>query len=891
MVGTLLHSASLVERLLRPRSVAVIGAGTGGAEAPARRLLATLLAGGFGGAVMPVFPGLEAAGGVLAYPSTSALPLAPDLAVVSLPPAEASAALAALAARGAGGAVITGEAPAGLGPGGIAGLRVIGARSAGLIVPALGLNASFCPVMPKPGGIALICHDGGFARTVLDHAAAEALGFSHVVSLGRNDDLGFTAMLDWLARDGATRVVLLEVGRIKDRRGFLSAARAVARTRPVVALRTAPDHVPRAAAEPTDGEAAGADLVFAAALRRAGIVDVAGLEDMLDAATTLSRPRRMRGERVLIVSDAPSLGTLAAREAAACGAGLATPGAEAAGLSLLLGGEPAENPVIIPPGEPPNRLGEVVACASAIPGLADAVLAVHAPGPGAEDGVAAEALVAAHAAARDVPVIAAWPGGAAAERSRARLAEAGVPAFATIEAAARAVFTLIRERRTREAARELPPSTVLAVAPDRDTVRRLLAQVRAAGRSSLTEDEAAAVLNAYGIPIAQARVAADAASAAEAASALGPPVVLKVRSPDLPHKTDVGGVVLDLDSPDAVRAAANAMALRIARAAPGARQEGFLVQRQIGRAGARELFVRLGRDRLFGPAISFGQGGTASGIAADIAADLPPLNRALAASLVSRTRVARLLAGYRDHPPADLEAIYETLVRLSQLAVDFPDILEADVNPLVAGPAGVMALDAWIAIAPAPLSGTGHLAIAPYPAERVERVTLRDGRAVTLRPIRPEDADAHAAFFAKLTPEDVRLRFFAPIRALSPEQIARMTQIDYDREMAIIASREAETGTEETLGVMRIIRSGEEGEFAIVVRSDAKGGGLGSRLMRAGLAWARDAGIRRVVGDVLAENTPMLGFVRAFGFSVTRSADDPELMVAALDLAEAARPG
>jgi acetyltransferase len=887
MVSTLLHNALLhsrgpVERLLRPRSVAVIGDGAG-PDAPGRRLLATLLAGGFGGAVMPVFPGLEAIGGVLAYPSVEALPRAPDLAIVSLPATEAAAALAALAARGAGGAVITGEAPPGLGPGGASGLRVIGARSGGLIVPPLGLNASFSPAMPKTGGLALICHDGGFARAILDHAATEGLGFTHVVSLGRNDDLGFTAMLDWLARDGATRVVLLEVGRIKDRRGFLSAARAVARTRPVVALRTAPDQ--QAGPEPGDGATAGADLVFAAALRRAGIVEVTGLEDMLDAATTLARPRRMRGERVLVVSDTPSLGTLAAREIGATGATLPAPDAEAAAaLALLVGDGVVANPLLIPPDLPQNRLGEVVACAV---GLADAVLAVHAPGPdpGTQGGVAAEALAAAHAATRDTPIIAAWPGGAAAEAGRARLAAAGIPAFATIEAATRAIATLIRERRTREAARELPPSTVLAVAPDRDTVRRLLARVRDRGRSSLIEDEAAAVLNAYGIPTAPSRIAADAESAAEAAAAMGMPVVLKIRSPDLPHKTDVGGVVLDLDSPDAVRAAAHAMAARVARLAPAARTEGFLVQRQIGRAGTRELFVRLGQDRLFGPAISFGQGGTAAGIVADIAVDLPPLNRALATALVARTRVARLLGGFRDHPAADREAIHDTLVRLSQLAVDFPDIHAVDVNPLLAGPDGVVALDAGIAIAPAPLTGTAHLAIAPYPAGLVTHVTLRDGKAVTLRPIRPEDADAHAAFFAKLTPEDVRFRFFAPISALSPEQIVRMTQIDYDREMALIATREAASGTAETLGVMRIIRAGEEGEFAIVVRGDAKGSGLGSRLMRAGLAWARDTGIRRVVGDVLTENLPMLGFVRALGFTVTRSADDPDVMIAAIHLA------
>jgi len=400
------------------------------------------------------------------------------------------------------------------------------------------------------------------------------------------------------------------------------------------------------------------------------------------------------------------------------------------------------------------------------------------------------------------------------------------------------------------------------------------------------------VLNAYGIPTAPARVAADAESAAEAARALGFPLVLKARSADLPHKTAVGGVTLDLESAEAVRSAAEAMEARLARLAPDARREGFLVQRQIVRAGRHELFVMLARDKLFGPAIAFGQGGTAAGIAADVAADLPPLNRTLAEALVGRTRVARLLAGLRDRPAADREAIYETLVRLSQLAVDFPDIAAADVNPLVSGTGGVIALDAWIEIDPEPATGTRHLAIAPYPAELVRRITLRDGAAVTLRPIRPEDADAHAAFFARLTPEDVRLRFFAPIRALSPEQIARMTQIDYDREMAIIATTGdgADAAEAETLGVVRLFRTGAEAEFAIVVRSDTKGSGLGAALMRAGLDWAREAGIARVVGDVLAENEPMLGFVRRLGFTTTRSRDDPELMVAAIDLAATPTP-
>ncbi len=863
--------------MLAPTSIAVIG--DPGSDAPARQILQNLLSGGFSGPILPVSAGIAAAGGVLAYPDIAALPLAPDLAVVAGDAGFTATSLAALAARGAGGAIVTGALPPGPPP-----LRCIGAASYGLIVPALGLNASFCPRMPAQGGIALVCQTAGFARAVLDHAASEGLGFSHVVALGQNDDLGFTAILDALSRDGATRTVLLEVGRIKDRRGFLSAARAVARNRAVIAVRTMAD-------PEVDDEAevsVGADLVFAAALRRAGIVDVSGLEEMLEAAATLSRPRRMQGDRVLVVSAAGSLGTLAARAVQAAGARLATPdAAEATSLSLLLPG-PCEGPaLVVPESMPPNRLAELVAAAQGMTGLADAILAVHAPGPTAEQlDLTAEALAAAGSTTATLPIIAAWAGGASAEAGRARLLAAGLPAFPSIEAAARAIGILVRERRTREAARELPPRTVLAIAPDRETVRRILARARRTGRATLTEDEAASVLNAYGIPTAPTRVAADPESAALAAETLGFPAVLKIRSADLAHKTSVGGVVLDLDSADAVRRAAFAMEGRVARRAPTARREGFLVQRQITRGAGHELALRVVRDPLFGPAIGFGQGGTAAALAGDIAADLPPLNRTLAEALVARTRIGRLLAGWRDTPEADREAVYETLVRLSQLAVDFPDIAAIDVNPLIAGFAGVMALDAWIRIDPAPGSGTGHLAIAPYPAERVRTVSLRDGSTVTLRPIRPEDADAHEAFFARLTPEDVRLRFFAPIKALTPEQVARMTQLDYDREMAIIATR-GDGPAAQTMGVVRLIRIGDgtEAEFAIVVEGSAKGTGLAGQLMQAGLAWAREGGIRTVAGDVLAENAAMLAFVRRQGFTVTRSADDPELMVARIDLA------
>jgi acetyltransferase len=844
-------------RLFRPASVAVIGD-----DHAAACVLAHLRAGGFAGAIH-------------AADTVDALAEAADLAVVATgaPP---DAELATLAARGTKAAILTGPAPTTAGPR----PRFLGGHALGLIVPAQRLNASLAAAMPAPGPLALVGQSRGFARAVLDHAAAHGLGFSAVVGLGRNDDIGFTDALDWLSRDPGTSAILLEVSRIKNRRGLLSAARAAARGRAVVAIRTAPE-----TAEPA---ALPEDAVFAAALRRAGILCVEGLDAMLAAILTLTRARPLGGERIAVVSGTRALGALAARALAGHGITLAPPPAEAAqALGLLVPPANARaNPVIVADDAPPNRLAEVAAALAGLRGAADAVIAVHVPEPGgaAIASPAAEALATASAMPRGVPLLAVWPGEDGADRRR--LDAAGIPAFPTPERAAAAAALLVEHRRAREAARELPPRTVLAANPDRESARRILAAARRAGRLTLTEDEAFAVLAAYGIPTVPGRVARDPASAGAAAAALGFPAVLKIRSSDLPHKTAVGGVVLDLDTEAAVRAAAEAMAARVARRAPEARLAGFLVQRQVGRRDAQELAIRLGRDPMFGAAIGFGAGGTASAVLGDQAIGLPPLNLALAGELIGRSRIAGLLGGFRDRPAVDRAALAEVLVRVSQLAVDWPGITELDVNPLMAGPSGVMAVDAWIALDPAPVAGTAHLAIAPYPAELEQSVRLRDGRSATLRPIRPEDAEAHAAFFAKLSPEDVRRRFFAPIAALSAEQIARMTQIDYDREMAFIATAPGPDGAAETLGVVRIVREAAEpsGEFAVVVRSDLKGLGLGRTLMEKAIAWARAEGLRVITGEVLAENRPMLRFVEQLGFTLARHADDPELLTARLEL-------
>jgi acetyltransferase len=618
---------------------------------------------------------------------------------------------------------------------------------------------------------------------------------------------------------------------------------------------------------------------MAAALRRAGVLRVSGLADLLSAAETLARaklsPRGGPGDRIAVVANATGLGQLAADAVLSGGGRLATLPPEA--LASLAIGLPAgwhgRNPIILGPLTG-TALGEAAAMLAALPEV-DTVIALHAPVAGASAETSAAALSAAAKATRAAPVLVCWAGEATAAPQRLALARGGLAVFATPEAAVRGALQLSEDRRNRLAAAELPGREVLALAPDRDAVRALFARVRAEGRLELTDDEALAVLAAYGMPVVQGRAVRDATHAVAAAGALGFPVVLKLRSPDIRSKTEIGGVATGLRSAAALREAAAAMLEAARRLRPEARLDGFLVQRQVGRG--LELRLRLEDEPMFGPFIGFGLGGTAADLLGDEAFDLPPLNDALAKSLIARSRAAALLAGYRDHPPADLEAVEDALVRLSQVAVDFPEIAALGVNPLVARADGVVALDARCTLRPA--GAASLLAIPPYPQEWVAPWTTRGGEVLTIRPIRPEDAEAHGAFFRRLTPEDIRWRFFSQLRELPPQQIARMTQLDYDREMAFVAVRRARDGTEEMLGVSRLIREpdGVTGEFAVIVDRAMKGQGLGRHLMERLFAWARATGIATIAGQVLADNAPMLAFVKSLGFEAKRSAEDEEV--------------
>jgi acetyltransferase len=808
--------------LFRPASIAVIGADTQAGS----RIMANISMGGFKGKV------------------DTQLAANTSLAVLAVPPERIGAAMSALAEANCFAAIVPGPADDLAGHVARTGVRVLGAHSFGLAVPRLQLNATRSHIAPPAGRLALISQSAALSRTVIDWAEPNGVGFSHIVGLGANADVGFGMTLDWLSRDSETGAILLDIRRIKNHRLFLSAARAAAKLRPVVAI--------RAGLRLLDDDGS-ADLSFEAALRRAGVLCVKRLEDLLAAAETLSRAKAVRGDCLAIVSNAIGPARLAADSVLREGLHLR---AEENITHVGCGGLAATA------FELAGRMG------------IGGVLVVHAP-----QGPADEATIASLCTPpRDLraPVLVCAMGETTGALHRTTLVRTGLPVFATPDQAVQGFGHLVHDRRNREAARELPPSAVLDLAPELKRVRRSFDRVRAAGRLALTQDESLDVLAAYGIPTVPTRFAASPPDAADAAALLGFPAVVKLRDNAAPADRPPGSLVFDLHDVGQVVAAATLLCAR-------ARRRGMtgelLVQRYVGRA--REVAVRVADDATFGPAITFGCGGTSPN-PMDRAVDLPPLNLPLATGLIHRCRTGTMLGRrLRDHAPASTAAVAQTLVRISQLIVDFPEIAALDVPSLFVDADGVLAADAWLRLRGAN-EPVVRLAIAPYPVELVEHLMVGADR-MTIRPIRPEDATAHAAFFARLSPEDIRYRFFSAIRELSPEQTVRLTQVDYDREMAFIAVNET---TGETVGVARLAcdPDGRSGEFAVIVQADMKGRGLASHLMRRLIAWARQRGLAEVVGQVLADNQPMLAFVRHLGFTVHRMAEDPEVMEVTLVL-------
>jgi len=886
-----------LEYLFKPRSIVLIGASARPGSVGAV-LARNLLTAGFAGPILPVHPRHAAIQGVLAYKSIDKLPTVPDLAVIATPPDTVPELVGRLAAKGTRAAVVI---TAGFGEGGAAQgqalrqamldaarphlMRIVGPNCVGILVPDTGLNASFAHVPAIAGDVAFVTQSGAVATTVLDWARARRVGFSHVVSLGDMTDVDFGDMLDYLAADRGTRAILLYVEAITHARKFMSAARAAARGKLVVAIKAGRHPEGAKAASSHTGALAGTDAVLDAAFRRAGILRVRDLEELFDAAETLARGHRPGGDRLAIVTNGGGLGVIATDRLMDQGGHLADlkPDTLAALDKVLPRTWSHGNPIDIIGDADGARYTQALDALKTATEV-DAVLAINCPTAVASGTDAARAVLAA-APQLGRPLLTSWVGETAASEARGLFHDAGIPTYDTPDQAVRGFMHLVQYRRNQDQLMETPPS-VPDFPTDAATARKIVRGVLAEGRSLLTEPEAKALLSAYGIPVVPTERAADPDAAAAAAASLATPVALKILSPDITHKSDVGGVLLDLVGADAVRDAARRMLERVRGLHPEARIDGFTVQPMVRRPAAHELIVGLSTDPLFGPVVLFGQGGVAVERIDDKALALPPLNINLAREMMSRTRVIRLLEGYRDRPAAALDTIALTLIQVAQLAADVAEIVELDINPLLADPMGVIALDARVKVAPASGPPQARLAIRPYPRELESETSLADGTAIRLRPIRPEDEPALQDYAKRLDPEDVRLRFFTPLRELSHSFAARLTQIDYDRAMAIVAFAAADGAM---LGVARISADPDNtrAEFAVSVRSDLKGRGLGRLLMQRIIEIARARGIARIEGEILRENTAMQTLARDLGFALTTGGEPGSSLTMALSLTPA----
>jgi acetyltransferase len=867
-----------LEFLLNPAAVAVVGA-SARADSVGATVWRNLRAGSFKGAVYAVNPKYRRLDGQTVYARVADLPQTADLALICTPAASVPGLVAELGAAGTRAVVVlsagldAAQRQAMLDAARPHLLRVLGPNCIGLLAPPIGLNASVAHTDAAAGELAFVSQSGALVAAMLDWARARAIGFSHLVALGEHADVDAADLLDQLASDGRTRSILLYIESIESPRKFMSAARAAARNKPVIVVRSG--HA--AAGVPAD-----ADRVYDAAIARAGMLRVGTLQQMFLAAETLARFRTNKSTQLSILSNGGGVGAMAADTAARAGVGLSALGEATLQRLHPLLAEPAT-------AAAPLRLGgdaPAESYAQALQLLQDdaadpALLMIHAPSAVVPSVQIAQALLPL--AQQSPPrLLGCWLGDAAVADARRVFQQAGIASFATPEEAVSAFSMLVAYRRNQAQLIEAPPSTSQDLAETAGAMARALVQrVLGSGRVQLEADEACALLAIYGIAtLASAQVEPEPYAAASAAEKAGYPVALSVVSPDLLPGVDAGGVRLDLRSAVQVRDAARRMLAELRRSLPGVRIEGFRVRALAEPAYARELAVGARIDALFGPVIVLGHGAGPIGEAGEWSVALPPLNVPLARALARRAGVAAVLQGHGDTPAADEAALHRVLVGLSQLLADVSQIAEVDLSPLRVGSDGALALRAQVRLSLQAPSGALNFAIRPYPSNLVEHLEWR-GRALTVRPIRPEDEVQHIAFLTQLNPADVRMRVFYVRRSMERSELARLTQIDYAREMALLAVDTGPDGQERTLGVVRAIADADNvsAEFGIILRSDVKGEGLGEMLMRRIIDYQRGQGTRKLVATVLAENTRMLELARRLGFE-QKASDQGEGIVA-----------
>lgn len=878
-----------LDRLFSPTAIAVYGASSRpGAVGTA--VWNNLRRGHFSGPLYPINPKHSKIGAKRCYPNLAALRQPVDLAVIATPIATVAEILEDCGEHGVRAAIVLSaglnndEKPSPERPqhellerARQLGIRILGPNCLGLMRPSIGLNATFSKNDAVPGKLALVSQSGALCTAILDWAASHGVGFSAVVSTGDSLDVDFGDVLDFLALDADTQSILLYVEGLRHARQFMSGLRAAARLKPVIVLKAGRHTEGYRAAVSHTGALLGGDDVFNAALQRAGVVRVQTVEQWFAAAQFLANHRSVRGNRLAIVTNGGGPGVMAVDRAVDLGVQPASLAPETiAALDRSLPPQwPRANPIDVLGDADPGRYAAAVKAALVDPNV-DGVLVMLTP-QAMTDPLACASAVIDTAAGNHKPMLACWMGDQQVQAARELFTARRIAWFTSPEAAVEAFSYLAAYRSNQQLLLQAPGPLAQRSEPDLEGARLIIDAALEERRSTLSTTEGRAILAAFGIPVTTAIEARSSNDALIAAESLGFPVAMKINSPDLLHKSDVDGVRLNISDAKAVRSAYNDLLDTVRERRPDAQLRGVTVERMYRQPHGRELFVGVARDPVFGPVIAFGAGGTAVEILRDRAVTLPPVNRFIAANLIAQTRISRLLKAFRNLPAADLGALEQVLCRVSEMVCELPRIRELDINPLIADESGAIALDARITLdwQTSSLVRYGHMAIHPYPTQLVSQVQLADGTEIVIRPIRPEDAEIEQRFVRSLSPRSRYFRFMQSLRELTPEMLIRFTQIDYDRELAFIAVVDGQ-GEETEVGVARYTMNpdGVSCEFALVVADAWQRRGIGSRLMHALLAAARERGFQTMEGEVLADNRDMLALVQNLGFSVRTSTDD-----------------
>ncbi len=878
-----------LEKIFAPKRIAVIGASDRQGSV-GYTLMKNLVGSGFHGVIYPVNPKHESVLGIEAYPSVKQIPRQIDLAIIATPAPTVPELVKECAEAGIKGIIVISAGFKEIGEQGrkleqeilqVAGsqnIRIIGPNCLGVIVPRIGMNASFAGKMPPEGQIAFISQSGALGTAILDWAVEEEVGLSYFVSIGDMLDVDFGDLIDYFGTDPRTESIILYIESLTNVRKFMSAARAFARTKPIIAVKSGRFAESAKAAASHTGALAGEDIVYDAAFQRAGIVRVEEIEDLFNCAEILAKQRNPKGPRLAIITNAGGPGVMATDALIKYGGKLAE--LSAGTLEELNKTLPPfwshGNPVDVLGDAPPERFARTLQIVLRDEGV-DGVLVILTP-QAMTDSTGTAQLIAEVAQGARKPVLAAWMGGPSVREGVNLLNKKGIPTYASPEQAVKTFMYMYSYEHNLELLYETPKDIRVDFALDRKRVKEIFDLIMMEQRELLPETISKSLLETYGIPVSKPYPAWNADEAVAIARRIGYPVVLKILSPQITHKTDVGGVLLNLNSDEAVRAGFTKIIESVKAHVPEATIEGVTVQKMVQMRDSVEVIIGAKKDPTFGAVILFGMGGIATEVFRDRAVGLPPLNERLAQRLIESIKGYKILQGYRGHPPVNLDLLKEILIRISYLVVDYPEIKEMDINPLLIGPEGACALDARIVL-DKELLATGakpysHLAIRPYPEEHVRQARMKEGTPVTLRPIKPEDEPLWHRMLKTFSEETIRFRFFRHIGEITHEFATRYCFIDYEREIAIVAEIE-EDGERKLIGVGRLTSDPnlEEAELAVVVGDPWQGRGVGSLLTDYCIEIARERGIKRIVAEMLPDNEIILNMLRRRGFQLKREED------------------